>query len=521
MQRLLLNIIVLFLTCFAGQSVVCEVSFDMARTLAMLHDKPDSREYAHLLDSCGKANFGRSAYSTAMDYYLKALDVAEKNSYHDIEASIYSNIGNIYASSQDYATAISFYKRSIDVADSDTDPYMLARSMFNIFAAFYFEQETDSAALYLEMYRRESPHNPRRDFDLALGNAMLLEKKGRADSAVAVYRSAARFSEASGLSSACTASAFNSAGRCFESMGRIDSALHYVRLTEKAAGRNYNYRQTLKLKWDKARLFKKMGDTDSALFYRAAYLSISDSLAFFDEMGKIKNLQMQYEQSRSADKIEGLSAQRRMQRQWIVSLTVAIIVFAALVVALFRRTKKLKKVRDDLYLRNSRHLDEEIAYKQRIKALEAEIDMLKQPAVDEPAESLHDESPARRLSLSPELCQKLKKQIAHVMDDEEVFCSPEFNIERLAAIIGSKSRYVSEVINDEFGKTFRDLLNESRVKTAMLRIKDTEHYGRLTIKAIGESVGYKSQATFITAFTRFTGLKPSLYQKLAQDNNEG
>ncbi len=62
MQRLLLNIIVLFLTCFAGQSVVCEVSFDMARTLAMLHDKPDSREYAHLLDSCGKANFGRSAY---------------------------------------------------------------------------------------------------------------------------------------------------------------------------------------------------------------------------------------------------------------------------------------------------------------------------------------------------------------------------------------------------------------------------------------------------------------------------
>lgn len=520
MQRLILYIIFLILPCMAGQALLCDITADMTRLRALANDRPDSREYAQLLDSCGRSYFGRSAYSTAMDFYLKALGVAEKNGYRDIEATVYSNIGNIYASSQDYATAISFYKRSIDVADSDTDPFMLARSMFNIFAALYFEQETDSAALYLDMYRQEAPRSPRRDFDLALGNAMLLEKKGRADSAVSVYRLAARFSEASGLSSACTASAFNSAGRCFETMGRIDSALHYVRLTEKVAGRNYNYRQTLKLKWDKARLFGKMGNTDSAMFYRSEYLTISDSLAYFDESGKIKNLQMQYEQARSADKIEGLSAQRRMQRQWILALTIAIFIFAALAVALFRRTKKLKKVRDDLYLRNSRHLDEEIAYKQKIKALESELATLQQPAVDEVSETLTDESPSRRLSLSPELCQKLKKQIADVMDNEEVFCSPDFNIERLAAIIGSKSRYVSEVINEEFGKSFRDLLNESRVKTAMLRISDAEHYGRLTIKAIGESVGYKSQATFITAFTRYTGLKPSLYQKLAQDNNE-
>ena len=63
---------------------------------------------------------------------------------------------------------------------------------------------------------------------------------------------------------------------------------------------------------------------------------------------------------------------------------------------------------------------------------------------------------------------------------------------------------------------FRAFLNRYRVKEAMRRLEDIDHYGHLTIKAVAESVGYKSQATFITVFTKETGLKPSLYQHLAR-----
>ena len=54
----------------------------------------------------------------------------------------------------------------------------------------------------------------------------------------------------------------------------------------------------------------------------------------------------------------------------------------------------------------------------------------------------------------------------------------------------------------------------------MTRMNDQEHYGNYTIKAIAESVGYKSQANFINVFTKITGLKPSTYLKLLREERQ-
>ena len=45
---------------------------------------------------------------------------------------------------------------------------------------------------------------------------------------------------------------------------------------------------------------------------------------------------------------------------------------------------------------------------------------------------------------------------------------------------------------------------------------DTNRYGNYTIKAIAESVGYKSPTNFISAFKNITGITPSVYQKIAK-----
>ena len=110
--------------------------------------------------------------------------------------------------------------------------------------------------------------------------------------------------------------------------------------------------------------------------------------------------------------------------------------------------------------------------------------------------------------------------IMHTMEQTEDFCDSNFTIERLAEKAGTNTRYASQVINQVFGKNFRTLLNEYRIKEAMRRLMDDDTYGKLTIKAISESVGYKSQANFITVFTRITGIKPSMYQKLSREEKE-
>ena len=46
-----------------------------------------------------------------------------------------------------------------------------------------------------------------------------------------------------------------------------------------------------------------------------------------------------------------------------------------------------------------------------------------------------------------------------------------------------------------------------------MRLENPEKYGRLTIRAIGESVGFQSVSTFTAAFQKATGLTPAVYMK--------
>ena len=84
-------------------------------------------------------------------------------------------------------------------------------------------------------------------------------------------------------------------------------------------------------------------------------------------------------------------------------------------------------------------------------------------------------------------------------------------------MVHSNARYVSLVINVVYQENFRTFLNRYRIKEAMLKMNDLDTNGNYTLRAIAESVGYKSQANFINVFTRITGIKPSTYQKMVSE----
>ena len=44
---------------------------------------------------------------------------------------------------------------------------------------------------------------------------------------------------------------------------------------------------------------------------------------------------------------------------------------------------------------------------------------------------------------------------------------------------------------------------------------DPQQWGNLTIEGIGQSVGFKSRSTFISAFKANTGLTPTEYLRIA------
>ena len=103
-----------------------------------------------------------------------------------------------------------------------------------------------------------------------------------------------------------------------------------------------------------------------------------------------------------------------------------------------------------------------------------------------------------------------------VMEETTEFCSTDFTLDRLVELVDSNSKYVSQVINDSFNKNFNTFVNTYRIKLACERLIDVENYGKFSIKGIAESVGFKSQPTFIGVFKKMVGLTPSMYQSMAK-----
>ena len=126
-----------------------------------------------------------------------------------------------------------------------------------------------------------------------------------------------------------------------------------------------------------------------------------------------------------------------------------------------------------------------------------------------------DNQLSRNTSYAMPVDQKdeLFMKIKSIFEDLYIISDVDFNINKMAEYVGSNVKYVSVVINEKFGKGFKVILNEYRVKQACKMLSD-DNYDRFTIKTIFESVGYRNAASFNRAFKSVMGMTPSTYQKI-------
>ena len=106
------------------------------------------------------------------------------------------------------------------------------------------------------------------------------------------------------------------------------------------------------------------------------------------------------------------------------------------------------------------------------------------------------------------------------METSDEVYQENFSLDRLTQLVDVKSpNYVSQVLNEHYDHTFKEMLNDYRIREACRRINDRDHYSQLTVQAIAQSVGFGSYPNFVTNFKKFTGLTPSAYRKQSKDKS--
>lgn len=108
--------------------------------------------------------------------------------------------------------------------------------------------------------------------------------------------------------------------------------------------------------------------------------------------------------------------------------------------------------------------------------------------------------------------QRWQEKLLQQFEKERRYLDPELKLEHLARALELPPKTTSYIINEGFGKSFNDLLNEYRVEEVKKRLTDPrfQHYSLLSI---GYDAGFNSKATFYRAFKKATGQTPREYRE--------
>lgn len=309
----------------------------------------------------------------------------------------------------------------------------------------------------------------------------------------------------------------------------------------------YQYAETIKMLYS---LYDMLGDRKKAAELKDRYLELKDSIYNQRQFDMAKNQQFLYEMEKTEREIIKLNERQARdamlisrQRMVLWGVVGAVILAVLLLYYFYRQKKKLADNYRNLYDIHQRMLSDHRDYTDRYMAVSRENealherilqlsgqtdsgggrmagqaeDALPSPSSGPGADVCSADSKYERSALSTSQRDRLARDVTEVMERVRPFCSTDFSLNGLAAEVNSNSKYVSQVINDVFKKNFSTFVNEYRVNLACERLADTAGYGRYSINGIGESVGFKSSATFSTVFKKMTGMTPSVYQKLTRE----
>lgn len=248
-------------------------------------------------------------------------------------------------------------------------------------------------------------------------------------------------------------------------------------------------------------IYIRKGDEANARDAYARMLMVRDSMLNENELGSLSNLKFIHdlaeERNNAASKLAEADRQKKIRDLVIFFIGLLLVVIIPLMIVIVNRHRRLQASYRNLF--NQRQQINEQEDTNRI---------------------LRKESMARNEGeMADADAHPGALQVLAALDKSEEIFDPDFSLERLSELTGIRPRTLSGILNEQLHLTFRDLLNQYRVREACKKLGDPVNYGRYTIEAISQSVGYKSRTSLISAFKKETGLTPSEYQKLALRKN--
>lgn len=463
----------------------------------------DKKALCAVLNNIGYCYYFNSHdYITAYSYFLKAQALADKIGFDDMRGCLDLNFSNIHWSLRDFDATQECLLSAIPAAAEAKDYSVLVISMNNLLNVKTVLGQYDDISDMARIFRS----TPLKGIELADYVDHLLRAyervcQGRyAEARMDVEKARSLINTRINTSSyqdACLmmlAEIARLEGRYSDALDIHGSAEH---LSKQNDGPPEDLVDNI---YARARVYRDMErpdlvDREMLAYYRICYENFGAKAA-----GVIHDLKSRMAIEESNEQLRNEVRHRQTIITVSVMVTIAMLIVIGLLVWVWRKNVRERQLLDALY--------------QRALANAAQPDAEPTSGASQTADTCQEETAEEPPADTEE--RLLVQRAAAMLEDSPEALQTSFTIDRLAELLGVSVRRVSQAINGIGGKNFATMLAERRVREACRRIADVDTYGRYTLTAIAESVGFQSRTNFSSVFKRTTGLTPTEFQRAAR-----
>ena len=523
-------------------ALICYTIVSRRYDTHMPHEDKKLSAYAYM--GLGNIHYIMYNYVQAQDMYLQSLEVCKECDLDSIIPRVYNNLGNIYSSFNDFKKAENYYKQAYKNSQTIADSSLSKIILNNLIGVYCNLNDNKTLKYYLNLSAQTLKDSNNDYFNISAKGVWNLNE-GNYPTSIRYQKRALHLADSLHLDPLYECSALTNISDAFMNMQRYDSAECYLLKCADIAVENRLLDMQINIYRELSYVYNIQNKADKFLHYTKLYQNINDSIKGMRGYRSIKNVEFLFEMNQidkqiTAMRMEQLLKDARYANQQLILLIVCITLamITLFLILTYRQKHQLQRSYKDIFKRNQEIVESDkqakqrdLKYKEEIKKKDESIAQLQQQIAELSIDNVDDpELPAnvepkpngdppqkyQGSSLSKEQKEQLLQAINEVMDNTLEFCNVDFTLEKMAYLTNSKTKYVSQIINEVYGKNFNRFVNEYRIKEARSRLMNTETYGNYTVKAIAQSVGFKSNTNFNQLFKELTGITPSMYQDMAQ-----
>jgi AraC-like DNA-binding protein len=440
-----------------------ENNFTALRIFKQLND---SLHVARCNLSIGTVFIKLKEYKKALKYINVAADAFYQLNDQRGYSICLSNTGSIFMEMSDYKKALPIFFEAAGIDEKNNDPGGTSSNFANIGLVYLNLSNYTAAATYFKkaLAINKAMGNISSIANVYLNYSKLMLQTGKKDSALFYCdESLKKYHEAGQMDE--EANVYSQYASIFEATGNFNSAYKYfIKSTE---------------------LRDSLMDIE-----KAARISMLEEKYINEKLSK-DILALEYKTALQETKIEN---QNRLSITWLVGMIFSIIAVIIIVIQLRRKNNAYKFI----VSKNLALLQKE----QELHGVKSEIEEL---SIDEKT----------RLNISVDEKIKLLKKLRSALQNDKIYTRTDLTIEKLSRKLGSNRTYLSQLINDEYQKSYSELINEYRIKEAMSMLSDQVLSQRYSIEAIAKEAGFNNISTFNSLFRKYVGITPSIFRKSA------